>query len=133
MAAGRRWCGSPSPSGPALAASQQVGVGRALRVTRQPRRPMPSWVTRAPRLPSAILNLLLAFWALPRPSVFLAWTLWGWVSARLGGGWAESVTGPPAARGIWSARGPSWVPGGPEGSCGASWQEAGVRGPPACP
>lgn len=36
MAAGRRWCGSPSPSGPALMASQQVGVGRALRVTRQP-------------------------------------------------------------------------------------------------
>lgn len=81
----------PSPSSPALAASQQVGVGSPQAARRWS---MPSWATRAPRTlgnPESAPCL----WVLPRPSAFLSGALCGWVLGRLRGEWGGLVNGPP--------------------------------------
>ena len=96
-------------------------MARALRITRQP-----PWVMRAPPLPSAVLILFLAFWALPGPSVSCLGSL-GWVPGRLRVGWTELVNGPSAARGHLEHQGP--ITGG-MGSCGVSWRRLGGGGPP---
>lgn len=82
-----------------------AGVARALRDIRQPPQ-----VMQAPPLPSAILTLFLAFWALPGHSVFLAWALWAGFRAGSERGGLSYLMAPWVPGGIWSTRGLLQVP-----------------------